>query len=121
MAGELGVPDLVGPRAKAARLIDAPEEIREAEAAAVEEDGLVNDLGALSHGPFGLVPAAGEAIRERGVFIALDFDGGEAPAEEVPEETLLVLDASLGNAVEDRVLTHGALEMAFERGPFQIR
>ena len=102
--GELRVGDLVAPRAESARLLDAEQEVGEAEPSTVEECRLVDDVVASTDrldrccGGAAVLLAA---VLDR--LVGVDLGDLATLSGQVGEEPLLVLDPSLLDQIELRI------------------
>ncbi len=118
-AGELGVGDLVGPGAEVrARALDLQEEVGVAAPAAVEERGLVDDVGTGPHGGEGLGLGGGE--RGDGVAGHGDLDDGPALGDQPFDVLGLVLAAAARQHVEHGVVTLRAVALAAGGGQLEL-
>ncbi|MYD86456.1 MAG: hypothetical protein F4Y14_09945 [Acidobacteria bacterium] len=121
MTGELRVPDLVAPVAKVAALRHPSKEVGVAEAAVIEQHRLEDDVGAFPHGGEGVVAPTDAALLVRQVIVPLDFDDRQAFVAERLQEALLVLDASLGDAVQHLVFPDGPRQVSPDGCAFKRR
>ena len=137
VAGELGVRDLVVPRAEravglAGDVVAPQEEVRVAAPGAVEERRLVDDVGAGAHrgdrllGGRSQVRAGVPRRRRRWVVerrdggpVLVDLDHAQAAVAQVLEVALLVLDAALRDEVDRRVVADRLLDEPGERGALE--
>ena len=119
-AGELGVGHLVGPVAEVARAVDPLEEVGVARPAAVDEDGLVDDVGA-ARASRATVSAA-RASRSARVLVSSEMvtTGRARVGLLLGEVRLLVLGAAAGEHVEERVVPLGPLDLAAGRGELEL-
>ena len=111
LVGQLGVGDLVAPGPEGARLLDAQQEVRVPEPAAVEERRLVDDVVAATDRGLGLGDLApqpiasrgGAAVRVRPARVRFDAGHPATHRNEPLEIPGLVLEAALADEVQLRV------------------
>ena len=121
MPCQLRVPDLVAPRAEVAGPLHSTQEVRVAKPPAIEEHGLVDDVGAGTHGVQRGVSLTRDSFGVRVSLLRCDLGDRDAFSGQLFEEASFVLKSALRDAVEHRVSAHRPGEVALEGSALEVR